>query len=133
MQKSNNIILNITENEKSYIRRKIVCILKRWQYRNSLLAVLTKILDQVVKGLEKSQKSFLWVNSTLKRKHETTYKDYKDSGLKYIDIPYKIVYLHGSWIKNDCFHEWKLIAMLFASKLKFHCNSFLKKFSLKKL
>ena len=31
-----------------------------------LLAVLTKILDQVVKELEKTQKSFLWVNSIRK-------------------------------------------------------------------
>ena len=87
----------------------------------------------MVKELDKTQKSFLWVNSTPKRKHETTYKDYKDSGLKYIDISYKIVHLYGSWINNDCFHEWKLIAMLYGSKLNFHCNSFLKKFSLKKL
>lgn len=31
-----------------------------------VLAVLTKILDQVVKELEKTQKSFLWVNSIRK-------------------------------------------------------------------
>ena len=39
------------------------------------LAILTKILYQVVKELEKIQKTFLWKNSTPKIKHETACKD----------------------------------------------------------
>ena len=39
------------------------------------LAILTKIPYQVVKELEKTQKTFLWKNSTPKIKHETTCKD----------------------------------------------------------
>ena len=46
------------------------------------LALLTKIPYQVVKKLEKIQKSLLWKNSTPKMKHETTWKYYKDGGLK---------------------------------------------------
>ena len=65
------------------------------------LALLTRIPHQVVKELEKIQKSFLWKDSTPKIRHETTCKDYKDSGLKNIDISYKILSLQCSWI-------WKL-------------------------
>ena len=39
------------------------------------LAILTKIPYQVVKELEKIQKTFLWKNSMPKIKHETTCKD----------------------------------------------------------
>ena len=106
------------------------------------LALLTKIPHQVVKELEKIQKSFLWKDSTPKIRHETTCKEYKDGGLKNVDISCKILSLQCSWIRrlyNDNFHEWKLIplhliTMSFGSKFKFHSNVFfLKKTSLKKL
>ena len=54
------------------------------------LTLLTKIPHQVVKELEKIQKSFLRKNSTPKIRHETTCKDYKDGGLKSVNISYKI-------------------------------------------
>ena len=96
------------------------------------LALLTKIPHQVVKELEKIQKSFLWKDSTPKIRHETTCKDYKDGGLKNVDISYKIVSLQCSWIRrlyDNNFHEWKLIplhliALSFGSKFKFHSNVF---------
>ena len=92
------------------------------------LALLTKISHQVVKELEKMQKSILWKESAPKIRQETTCKDYKDGGLKNIDISYKIVSLQYSWIQrlfHNNFHEWKLIplhliAMSFGSKFKFH-------------
>ena len=104
------------------------------------LALLIKSVHHVVKELEKVQKYFLWKNSTLKIKHETTCKDYKDGGLKNVDIPCKIVSLQCSWIRlyDDYFYEWKLIplhliTMSFGSRLKLHSNLFLKRTSLKKL
>ena len=97
------------------------------------LALLTKIPHQAVKELEKIQKSFLWKDSTLKIRHETTCKEHKD-GLKNVDISYKIVSLHCFWIRlyDNNFDEWKLIplhliAMSSGSKFKFHSNVFLKK------
>ena len=96
------------------------------------LALLTKIPHQVVKELEKIQKSFLWKDSTPKIRHETTCKEYKDGGLKNVDISCKILSLQCSWIRrlyNDNFHEWKLIplhliTMSFGSKFKFHSSVF---------
>ena len=64
------------------------------------LALLTKIPYQVVKELERIQKSFLWKDSILKIKHETICKDYKDGGLKNVDLSCKIVSLQCSWIKK---------------------------------
>lgn len=46
------------------------------------LVLLTKIPYQVVKELEKIQKSFHWKNYTPKITHETTCKDYKNGSLK---------------------------------------------------
>ena len=94
------------------------------------LALLTKIPHQAVKELEKIQKSFLWKDSTPKIRHETTCKEHKDSGLKNVDILYKIVQCF--WIRrlyNNNFDEWKLIPlhlipMSFGSKFKFHSNVF---------
>ena len=57
------------------------------------LALLTKIPYQNMQELEKIQKYFLWENSTPKIKHETNCKDYKDDGLKNVDVSYKIVNL----------------------------------------
>ena len=97
------------------------------------LALLTKIPTKLaVKELEKIQKFFLLKVSTPKIRHETTCKDYKDGGLKNVDISYKIVSLQCFWIRrlyDNNFHEWKLIplhliALSFGSKFKFHSNVF---------
>ena len=50
------------------------------------LALLTKIPHQVVNELEEIQKSVLWKDSSPKKRHETTCKDYKDGCLKHVDI-----------------------------------------------
>ena len=97
-----------------------------------VLALLTKIPHQVIKELEKIQKSFLWKVSTPKIRHETTCKDYKDGRLKNVNISYKVVSLQCFWIPRlygNNFHEWKLIplnliTLSFGSKFKFHCNVF---------
>ena len=96
------------------------------------VALLTKIPHQVVEELEKTQKSFLWKDSSPKTRHETTCKDYKNAGLNNVYISRKIVSLQCSWIRRlfyNNFHEWiliplHLIAMSFGSKLKHHSNVF---------
>ena len=54
--------------------------------------------------------------------------DYKDSGLKNVDIEHKIASLKCSWVKQlftENFHEWKIIPLQHINKLsgknfKFH-------------
>ena len=116
-----NLTLDILVIFKTFAILKIV-----------FLALLTKLPHQAVKELEKIQKSFLWKDSTLKIRHETTCKGCKDGGLKNFNISCKIVSLQSSWIRrlyDNNFHEWKLIplhliALSFGSKFKFHSNVF---------
>ena len=140
----------IKDNKIFYNISNIQGVLNLWRMRNLtlegrivvfqtlaiskivFLSLLTKIPHQVVKELETIQKSFLWKDSTPKIRHETTCKDYKDGGLKNVDISYKIVSLQCSWIRrlyDNNFHEWKLIplhliVMSFGLKFKFHSNVF---------
>ena len=92
-------------------------VLKLWKLQNLILegkilifktlalskiifqAFATPILIYVVTELEKIQKSFLWENSTSKIKHDTLCNDYKDGGLKNVDIRKKIISLQCSWVK----------------------------------
>ena len=62
--------------------------------------------------------------------NETISPDFKNGGLKNVDINKKIASLQCSWIKrlyDDSFHEWKLIPLKlikksFGDELKFHSN-----------
>ena len=54
-------------------------------------AFVTQIPIYVVTELKKIQKSLLWENSTSKTKHDTLCNEYKDSGLKTVDIRKKII------------------------------------------
>ena len=78
--------------------------------------------------LKKIQKTFFWNNSSPKIKHKTLCNDYKDGGLKIVDILRKIIALQCSWIRRlygNPFHEWKLIPLYlieksFGTSFKFH-------------
>ena len=61
-----------------------------------LLSNTTNIIDE----LEKVQKKFIWNNSTAKIKQETLRMDYKNGGLKNVDIRMKVTNLQCSWIKR---------------------------------
>ena len=54
-------------------------------------AFVTQIPIYVVTELKEIQKSLLWENSTSKTKHDTLCNEYKDSGLKTVDIRKKII------------------------------------------
>ena len=66
----------------------------------------------------------------VKIKHDTLCNDYKDGGLKSVDIVHKINVLKCSWIQklyNDSFHEWKIIPLRYINRysskhFKFHSN-----------
>ena len=88
-------------------------VLKLWKLRNLTLEgkififktlALWKVIFQafvppisifVVTELEKIQKSFLWENSTSKIKHDTLCNNYKDGGLKNVDIRKKVFSVYG--------------------------------------
>ena len=88
------------ENGKSYVRRKIVVIKTLAISKIVFLALLTKIPPPSGQRIRGNTKIFSLGNSTGKIKHETPCKDYKDDGLKNVDISYKIVSLQSSWIRR---------------------------------
>ena len=91
-------------------------------------AFITTVPKHIVNELKKIQKAFFWNNSSPKIKHETLCNDYKDGGLKIVDILSKIIALQCSWIRrlyDNPFHEWKLIPLYlieksFGTSFKFH-------------
>ena len=73
-------------------------------------------------------------------KHKTICKNFRERGLKTVNIPNKLASLQISWVKRlhvDCFHEWKIIHLYllkktFGPSYKFHSNLSFNKFNLKK-
>ena len=94
------------------------------------LAIITKVPNTVIEELKQIQKNFLWGNKKAKIKQNTLRNDYKDGGLKSVDIEHKIASLKCSWVKQlytENFHEWKIIPLHYINKLlgknvKFHSN-----------
>ena len=94
------------------------------------IAIITKVPNTVIEELKQMQKTFLWDNKKAKIKQNTLCNNYKDRGLKNVDIEHKIASLKCSWVKRlyiENFHEWKIIPLhyinkLFGINLKFHSN-----------
>ena len=102
------------ENNFCLIIANIQCVLKLWKLRNLTLegkilifktlillknifqAFVTLIPNYLVTELEKIQTSFLRANSTSKIKYDTLCNDYKDGGLKNVDILKKTISLQCS-------------------------------------
>ena len=78
------------------------------------LALLTIVPKSIIEELNEIQKKFQWSNKKCKIKHGTLCNDYKNGGLKNVDINLKMVSLKCSWIcrlYNECHHDWKIIPL----------------------
>ena len=156
---------NNTIKEESNILKvvsNVQTVLKLWRFRNLTLerrivvfsngkslaiakivfqALIATVPSHIIKALETMQTSFLRNNSNPKIKHKTICKNFREGGLKNVDIQNKVTSLQISWVKSlygDCFHEWKIIPlyllkMTFGPTFKFHSNLSFDKPSLKKL
>ena len=60
------------------------------------LALLTIVPKNIIEELSEIQKKLLWSNKRCKIKHGTSCNDYKNGGLKNVDINLKIVWLKCS-------------------------------------
>ena len=77
------------------------------------LAIITKVPNTVIEELKQIQKNLLWDDKKVKMRQSTLGNDYKDGGLKSVDIEHKIASLKCSWVKRlytENFHEWRIIA-----------------------
>ena len=94
------------------------------------LALVKTIPKNIIEQLNKIQKEFIWNNLKAKIKNSVLCADYKDGGMKNVNIENKIISLQCSWIKrmyDDNIHDWKIIPSAFISKylgknFKFHSN-----------
>ena len=94
------------------------------------LALLTFFPKNIIEELNEIQKKFLWSNKKCKVKHDTLCNNYKNEGLKNVDINLKIVSLKCSWIRrlyNEFHHDWKTIPLNYINNVleknfKFHSN-----------
>ena len=68
-------VLNLWRMKNLTLEGRIVAFKTLTISKIVFLALLTKILYQIVKELEKIQKYFLWKDTTPKIRHETTCKD----------------------------------------------------------
>ena len=92
--------------------------------------LLTIIPKSIIEELNEIQKTFLWSNKKCKIKHGTLCNDYKNGGLRNVDINLKIVSLKFSWIRrlyNECHRDWKIIPLSYINNalgknFKFHSN-----------
>ena len=83
----------------------------------------------IIKNIEKLMFDFLWNGKPDKISRNTIIQDYKNAGLKMVDIHYFIDGLKISWIKrleNDKANNWQHIyeqeLAIYGGKLFFKCN-----------
>ena len=93
-------------------------------------ALITTLLNPIIKELEKIQNEFLWGRTNPKIKHDTLSSSYTQDGSKNTDMPKKIASLQCSWtrrlyynyfINGNRFH-FHLIWKSFGKCFKFHSN-----------
>ena len=77
------------------------------------LASMAQVPDKIIEHL-KYIKKYLWKSNTPKIKHSTLIGDYKDGGLRNVDIRTKMKPLKLTWVRQLCddnHHPWKIIPL----------------------
>ena len=94
------------------------------------LAQMTLIPKHIIQKLIDIQKKLMWKNGKPKIKHSTLTADYKEGGLKVVDIDSNFRALKLTWLKRLCDdneHPWKIIPQAYLKfpngDLLFHRNS----------
>ena len=90
-------------------------------------ALLTIVPKNAIFELKEIQNKFLRSNEKSKIKHSTLCNDYKNGGLKNVDIELKIISLKCSWIRRLYDHDWKIIPLNYihntlSKDFTFHSN-----------
>ena len=92
------------------------------------LASITVLPNTTINQLDKIHKEFIWNHERPTIIEKTVINRFDKTGLKDVDIPFKIASLQCSWIKrlfDRNFHEWKTIPLFlfekyFGKNFKFH-------------
>ena len=92
------------------------------------LASITVLPNTTINQLDKIHKELIWNHKRPTIIEKTVINRFDKTGLKDVDIPFKIASLQCSWIKrlfDRNFHEWKTIPLFlfekyFGKNFKFH-------------
>ena len=90
---------------------------------------MNSVPGSLIDDLQKIRKDFIWIGRKPKIKHSSLIGEYKDGGLKDVDIPSSFKSMKVSWICrlfDGNFHPWKLFTehflRLIGGKHIFHEN-----------
>ena len=105
------------------------------------LASVTVLPNTTINQLDKIHKEFIWNHKRPKIIEITVINRFDKSGLKDVDIPFKIASLQCSWIKRlfvRNFHEWKTIPLFlfekyFGKNFKFHGSPDIPQYLIRKI
>ena len=117
-------VLNLWANRGLLPEGKVLVFKVLGISKMQYLAQMTLIGKHIVQKLIDIQENFLWKNGKPKIKHSTLIADYKDGGLKVVDIDSKFRALKLTWLKRLCDdneHPWKIIPLP-KGDLLFHRN-----------
>ena len=84
------------------------------------MALVKTIPPFIIDQLKKTKKNFIWNKLNLETKNSTINNNYKNCGLKIVNIGAKIISLQSSWIKilfDENFHYWKILPLHMIYKL----------------
>ena len=123
------VVLNQWANRGLSLVGKVLVFKTLGISKMQYLAQMTLIPKHIIQKLIDIQEKFLWKNGKPKIKHSTLIADYKDGGLKVVDIDSKFRALKLTWMKRLCDdneHPWKNIPQAYLKfpngDLLFHRN-----------
>ena len=93
------VVLNQWANRGLSLGGKVLVFKTLGISKMQYLAQMTLIPKHIIQKLIDIQEKFLWKNGKPKIKHSTLIADYKDGGLKVVDIDSKFRVLKLTWMK----------------------------------
>ena len=81
---------------------------------NCLLGIFNYFLQDIIQEIQRTQENFTWRHTRLKIQHKIFKINYKNGGLKNVDIFFKIAGLF-----YESFYEWKMMQLQFIETLFF--------------
>ena len=92
------------------------------------LALVKVFPNAVILKLHKIKRHFIWKNGNRKIKQDTVCNDYENSGLKNVDIKFKVISLQCSWVKqvyDSSTHPLDIITQKLGKQFLFHSNLYI--------
>ena len=106
-------LLNIWKQRWLFLAGKIQIFKSLVASKPVYVATMISVPQKFCDTLKSLHREFIWNGKNANIKHSSLIGEYKDGGLKYVDIDAKILSLKISWVKqvkDSNFHPWKVLA-----------------------